>query len=280
MKTVSNELLEHISGEVTSLAHCWKISRTDDVVMGFTDHSQDIVFDGITYIAESGFIAGKSQQTLELGGDDMLLQGILDNALIQREDIIAGLYDFAEIEIFILNYEDISQGKLVIRGGWFGEIEIRNGDFSVQMHGLGQRLEKTIGNLYSPSCRATLGDSKCQVDVQALEVSGSVTATINNRKFDDTSRTEDNGYFNYGKITFTSGENQGLSMEIKEFRDGNFTLALPMPYDIAIGNSFTLIPGCNKSFGTCQNKFNNVINFRGEPHVPGVDAILKTSGTR
>jgi len=53
-----------------------------------------------------------------------------------------------------------------------------------------------------------------------------------------------------------------------------------MPFDIAIGDSFEIQAGCDKTFETCINRFNNAINFRGEPHMPGQDEILKTAGTR
>jgi uncharacterized phage protein (TIGR02218 family) len=47
-----------------------------------------------------------------------------------------------------------------------------------------------------------------------------------------------------------------------------------------VGNSFSLVAGCDKSFTTCAEKFNNAINFRGEPHVPGIDKMLETAGTK
>jgi uncharacterized phage protein (TIGR02218 family) len=56
-------------------------------------------------------------------------------------------------------------------------------------------------------------------------------------------------------------------------------LAQAMPYAIQVGNSFQIVAGCDKTHQTCISKFNNIINFRGEPFVPGTDAISKTAGT-
>jgi uncharacterized phage protein (TIGR02218 family) len=53
-----------------------------------------------------------------------------------------------------------------------------------------------------------------------------------------------------------------------------------MPYPITAGDSYTLQQGCDKTIGTCSNRYNNAINFRGEPHVPGLDKMLETAGTR
>lgn len=96
----------------------------------------------------------------------------------------------------------------------------------------------------------------------------------------DTAREEENGYFAGGKITFTSGANSGLSMEVKAFAEGQFTLVLPMPHDIAAGDDYVAVAGCDKNFATCCERFNNALNFRGEPHVPGMDRMLETSATR
>lgn len=52
-----------------------------------------------------------------------------------------------------------------------------------------------------------------------------------------------------------------------------------MPYAIAAGDSYAVTPGCRRRFEEdCKAKFNNVINFRGEPHLPGTDKMLKAGG--
>jgi len=32
---------------------------------------------------------------------------------------------------------------------------------------------------------------------------------------------------------------------------------------------------CDRSFATCREKFNNGVNFRGFPHIPGNDALMR-----
>jgi hypothetical protein len=83
------------------------------------------------------------------------------------------------------------------------------------------------------------------------------------------------GYFDFGLITFTTGLNAGLSMEVRNYTPGQWTLALPMPYTVAPGDEYSMRAGCDKSFFTCKNRFNNVINFRGEPYLPGIDKIMQ-----
>jgi uncharacterized phage protein (TIGR02218 family) len=56
-------------------------------------------------------------------------------------------------------------------------------------------------------------------------------------------------------------------------------LALPMGKTIQAGDTFNAIAGCDKTKQTCIGKFSNIINFRGEPDVPGMDKMLTTAGT-
>ena len=49
--------------------------------------------------------------------------------------------------------------------------------------------------------------------------------------------------------------------------------------DIAIGDSFDIIAGCDKTASICSGRFSNIINFRGFPDIPGTDKMLTTAGT-
>lgn len=281
MKPISSPLLEHLESEVTTLATCWKLTRRDNVVIALTSYDKDIIFGGVTYIAASGFLPTSVYSNSELSVDNMDIEGLLDGDLISEKDILAGIYDFAQIEIFMLNYNDVSQGALNLRTGWIGEVKFGKGSFVAEVRGLMQSLVQIIGDLYSPSCRAKLGDAKCKLDIADFTVTGSVTSVSDNRIFADSARVEGSGYFNMGKIIFTSGNNEGIAMEVKEYSgSGIMKLVFPMPYDVQVGDEYAMQAGCDKSFSTCINRFDNAVNFRGEPHVPGIDAIMKTAGTR
>ena len=87
-----------------------------------------------------------------------------------------------------------------------------------------------------------------------------------------------NDWFSRGKVTWTSGLNAGAVMEVK-FHVNNgaqvsFELWETMPFDIETGDAFTVTAGCDKSVATCIAKFNNVVNFRGFPLIPGNDAVV------
>ena len=106
--------------------------------------------------------------------------------------------------------------------------------------------------------------------------SGTITHVTDRQTFRDTGRTEVEDVFAYGIMTFTGGANDGFQMDVQNFNpaDGTFTLFLKMPYDIAVGDTYTVTYGCDKKLATCLERFDNKNNFRGEPHVPGSDRLL------
>ena len=44
---------------------------------------------------------------------------------------------------------------------------------------------------------------------------------------------------------------------------------------IGMGDSFTIRAGCDKRPETCTAKFSNIASFRGFPHIPGQDAVMR-----
>ncbi len=284
MKDISEDLSAHIAGEVTSLATCWKLTRRDNTVLGFTNHDNDLLFEDVQYKASSGFTPSAVENTGTLSVDNLDVEGMLTSGSITEADIMAGRYDFAAIDIFQLNYKDLTQGKMMIKRGWLGEVSLHKQHFVAEVRGITQRLSQTIGELFSPSCRAALGDSRCKVNMATHTVTGSISAVATNQDFSDSSRSEATDMYSAGVITFTSGANNGLSMEVKEYihtsAGGKIVLALAMPYAVSVGDHYSLTKGCDKTLATCKAKFNNVLNFRGEPHVPGIDRMLETAGTK
>lgn len=280
MKNFSPELTAHLAGGLTTLATCWKLTLRDNTQMGFTSHDQDIVLDSLTYKASSGFTPSAVASSADMAVDNMEVEGVLDSLAINEADINAGCYDFAEIEIFLINYADTSMGNVMLRRGWLGEVSLTKDNFTVEVRGLMQRFSHTLGELYSPGCRAVLGDARCKINMTSYTVTGTLTSVTSHSIVKDNSRTEASGYFTNGVITFTGGANQGISIEVRKFAQGQIILTLPLPHLPIVGDAYSLQAGCDQTFYTCKNRFNNTVNFRGEPHVPGTTRLLETSSTR
>ncbi|RME63899.1 MAG: DUF2163 domain-containing protein, partial [Alphaproteobacteria bacterium] len=135
-----------------------------------------------------------------------------------------------------------------------------------------------VGEVYSPECRADLGDRRCRVALRDFTVSGDVTAVVDASRFTSAALSQPADWFRYGTLRWHTGANAGLDFEIKRQPDSTVTLVAPPPGPMAVGDRFDITAGCDKRFSTCRDKFDNVLNFRGEPHVPGIDSLLDYPG--
>lgn len=279
MRTISPQLEAHFAAGHTTLATCWKITREDSTELGFTDHDEQIIFDSVDYDSIAGFTPTTVESKSNMSVDNLDVEGQVYPSKITESDLLAGLYDYAEIEIFVVNYADLSQGKLVVKRGRLGEVTLNSQMFQAEVRGLTQHLSQTIGEVFSPSCRAILGDSRCGVNLTGFTVSATITEVTNNQSFAASTLNQAAGYFTGGEVEWTSGNNDGRRMEVKEFAESTVGLALPMGKSIQVDDTFDIIAGCDKTRETCQSKFSNIVNFRGEPDVPGTDKLLTTAGT-
>ena len=275
MKVISGGLGTHIASGSTSLATCWKCTRTDAQIFAFTDHDRDLLVSSILYVAASGYTRTAIQTSSQLAVDNVDLEGVLDSDSITESDLRAGIWDYAQVEIFMVNWADLTQGTLKLRKGRLGQVSAGRTRYTAELRGLTQNMSQVVGRVYGPACDADLGDTRCGVNLATYTVTGSATTVIDNRRIQDSSRSEVLGYFNHGKITFTSGLNDGLSMEVKYYLlvDGYIELHLPMPFDIEVGDTYEMYAGCDKSLTMCLDKFNNIVNNRSFPYIPGTDRI-------
>lgn len=85
------------------------------------------------------------------------------------------------------------------------------------------------------------------------------------------------GFFGKGVVVFETGDLAGEKREIVSWNATTRTITLfgPTSADISAGDGFRIQPGCDQMRATCQDRFDNYLNFRGEPLVPGQDAYLQ-----
>ena len=179
MKSTSAALATHLAGPVTTLATCWRILRIDGREFFFTDHDRDLPFEGNVYKASSGYSRTAIANDASLSVDNLDVEGVFDSAAITEEELRAGLFDQAEVRIFLVNWADPAMGALRMRRGWFGEVVLtEQGIFRTELRGMTQALQQRIGELYSPECRADLGDHRCKVPVDPPEIARSTAYSV------------------------------------------------------------------------------------------------------
>lgn len=278
MKSVPSAMQAALDGRATTHARCWRSIRRDGTVFGFTDHDRDLTFDSTVFEAASGFTAIAIEGSLGLAVDNLDVAGALSSASITEDDIARGLWDDAVVEVWLVDWTDTSQ-RLLLRKGNIGEVSRGRTAFTAELRGLAHRLDQTYGRLFERTCAWELGDSRCGVALVGWMANGSVATAYDFRRFvaSGLGGFEDR-LFRQGLLTWTSGANAGLAMEVKTHSKigGIVTveLALPMPDAIASGNAFTIQAGCDKTWETCRSRFANGDNFGGFPHMPGQEVVI------
>lgn len=279
MHTIPPALQTRLDSGVTTLCRCWVIKRVDGVTQGFTDHDGDIALDAVACRAGGGLTGSEVTQKLGLAVDSSELSGALAGDSLNEPDLAAGRYDAAMIEIWLVDWSEPAL-RVLLAKGTLGEVRREGQAFTAEVRGLSERLAQESGRLYTATCSADLGDGRCRIDLtnpafrgDGAVISPEATAAFTAGGLDGF----EDSWFTAGKLTFTSGANSGLSAEVKSHRKaGAVRLVLwqAMAEPIVAGDKFFVTAGCDKRFETCRARFNNAVNFRGFPHIPGNDFVI------
>ena len=204
MRQISDEFAARLASGVTKTCLCWRLERADGVIVAVTEHDRALWVDGTTYEPNGAMVASELTSSTGLQPGQAGAMGALSSEAIAEEDLAAGLWDGARVDVFRVDWER-PQDFVQVWAGRFSEITHGRLGFEAELVSLKADLERPVGRIFSRRCDAVLGDMRCGVDL-------------------------DNPDF------------AGLS--------------------------------CDQRFNTCKERFGNVENFRGFPHMPGADFIL------
>jgi len=274
-------LAAHLAAAETTLATCWKLMRADGTVLGFTDHDAALSFGGTEYVPAHGLDGAEAPARLGGQVDTTEVLGLLHSEAIREEDILAGRYDGATVETWRVNWQDVGQ-RLLLRTDTIGEIVREDGRFRAELRSAQQGLNATHGRIYQGLCDAVVGDGRCGVDLDNPAFRATATVT----GFDDPHRVRvaglegfEPGWFGFGRAVWTEGRRQGLTdAVVSHDRVGTedvLAFSLRVADWVVPGDMVTVTAGCDRRWTTCRTKFGNGVNFRGFPHIPGNDYVLR-----
>lgn len=349
MFTIPSGLATHMAEDVASLAFAYKITPVGAAVsLYFTTSPVDVTVNGALYLAAMAVTPSSMTSQLGLVPGTLELTGSFDAAGVTEQLIMAGYYDFADIEVYLFNWADISMGSCTMFKGKVADCIVDGRQWRFECVDMLDKFSVNLGELTSATCRAELFDTRCKVPAtvptwlattaytaslsqdanspsawvqpttsnrrwyrcsqtgtsggteptwnttingttsdgsvtwttySAFVLSGTVTSKLSNQIFSDAAITEADGWWQYGKVVWSTGANAGLSMEIKSHATTVIELYAPMPYDIAAFDTFTLRAGCAKTKTVCKTKFSNLRNMRAEPDKPS-NKLLTQFGER
>lgn len=274
------DIYAHLATGATTVCRAWVLVRRDGVTMGFTDHDRNLTFDGILFVASSGVTAKALAQSTGLSVDNSEAVGALTAAALTEGDILAGLYDGAEVSVWLVNWADVSARVRQFRGS-VGEIERGQGAFRAELRGLSEVLNQPQGLVYQKPCAAILGDGRCTFNLATAGFFDERPAEVVTERI----RFDYAGFsgfadrwFEAGRLAVLTGAAAGLIGVVKNDR---LTLAgrtvelwQSLGAEVAAGDLVRLEAGCDKRTETCKFKFNNFLNFRGFPDIPGEDWLM------
>ena len=281
MKTIPPALQTHLDSGTTTLAWCWRISRVDGVAFGFTDHDRVLEFKGTEFEPESGLTASEIRSGADLSVDAQDAAGALRSDRISEADILDGRWDNAEVELWRVNWQAPSQ-RVLMRRGAIGQIRRGRHAFVAEIRSMSHLLGQTVGRTFQASCDAALGDARCGINLGDPTYRG--TGTVIDRLRDRAFTTSGigsfaPGWFRFGTLDWTSGPNAGRRAEVLAHGRSDdiavITLLEAPIRPIGTSDGFTVRAGCDKRIAPCAQKIGNVLNFRGFPHIPGQDTILR-----
>jgi uncharacterized phage protein (TIGR02218 family) len=292
MKPASQALRDLLAGRQFWKADLFTFTLADGTVLRYCAGDRDVTSGGSLfpaggqvgpYFDRSGSRA-KCRWALGVEVDQLAFDVLPGSATVEGLPFLAacrqGVFDGAELQLdyaYMPSWGDTSAGTVIAFAGRVAEIDAGRSLATFTVNGHLELLNLNLPrNLYMPGCVNTLGDASCGVSLAAFAASGTGVAFGGDaHALATTSLAQPSGYYDLGKLQFTSGANAGLWRSVKSYTyqwDGiNSVLffTAPFPQAFGAGDAFTVYPGCDKTLGVngCT-KFSNTARYRGFPFVP------------
>jgi uncharacterized phage protein (TIGR02218 family) len=258
-------------------ALCWRVERRDGVLLALTDHDRDLTVDGMIYRAAPGMLPSAIVRGEGLNADTMAVSGALGVGAFRRDDLLAGRWDGARVVIVAVDWSDPAAPAVPLGEGRIGEVELTEQGFTAELRGVQAQLERPVSEVTSPACRATLGDARCRVAMAGRRRFARIVADADAAVTLDAVEPVDNAY-GEGVLRWFGGANAGLTSAIERSAGAVLTLRAAPVFAATPGVLVEVVEGCDRRLATCAARFGNVANFRGEPHLPGVDLLTRYPG--
>lgn len=284
MRTFGGSLATYVSAGAKTPARMVRLDLVDGSVLAITDHSADIAFDlgdgSATYSPRTGILPSDLSLSTGFDADEVEITGpIVETATedwhVTKAAITGGRFDDAAVRYFEVNWRDLTMGEIALLKGRVVLAQVEGSSFKLTIRSEISRFAQEIGRTISAYCDADFGDTRCGYSIPA--VAATVTAVTDARQFTVSfSGTYANDFFNKGTVLFLTGALAGTrKVEVSDWTSaGAVTLWTELAEAPQVGDTLELRQGCGKTRADCL-AYENVVNFRGFPDVPGTDQVLR-----
>lgn len=262
-------------GELTSIALCWKLERMDGAGIALTSHDEALLNDGVLYEAAPGMMPASITRSLGLDPASSEIAGALSSSALAEGDLELGRWDGAAVELRAADWQNSEADAITLLAGEVGTVTIDGDRFTADLNGASAKLGTAPCPATSAECRAHFGDKQCRMDLAGRTIRA--TAVSSNDGAITLDQEVDDGFV-LGRLRFMSGANCGASSVLLA-ASGTVVQVRDIPRaPVEPGCRVEIREGCDKRFDTCVSRFNNAVNFRGEPHLPGNDLLTRYPG--
>lgn len=260
---------------VTSLTFCWRLERTDGGGAALTSHDTPIRIGDDEFLPNPGMAPAAITQRLGLEPTSTEIAGSLASDVLSGDDLTLGRWDGARVTLLAVDWREPGAEPMELVRGELAEVTARGDGFIAELRGAAWKLNEPVCPSTSPHCRAQFGDRACRVDLagrsRRVSVAASDGTEIVIREAADTA-------FAFGRLRYLSGPNCGMETVILSV-DGATLRIRDLPRrPLEPETVIEIREGCDKRLETCAARFNNAANFRGEPHLPGMDLLTRYPG--
>lgn len=284
MRTATPELVALLNGAQRLVwADLFTVSLQGGAVLRYTSADVPVTFGANTWARGPLISRGRTRLSIGVSVDDLevtLNAGpeVQVNGKPLMTLIAGGGLDGARLTLeraFSPDWQTPMVGTIILFPGRVSDVTMGRYEARLVVRSDLELLDTMVPrNLYQPGCNNTLYDAACGVNRAAFTVAGAVgAAPAPTRQAFGSALGQAAGHFALGVVAFTSGANAGISRTVKTFAGGLVTLIAPLPFAPAVGDAFSIYPGCDKTQATCTNKFANLPRFRGQPYIPVPETV-------
>lgn len=282
MKSIPLLLLTDLKKLGTAWCYCVKVKTTDGDIYGYTNLDTDLtVFDGVDsvrYSSQEEMSPQNIQTESNFEVDNTDLLGWFDEEM--EKLVVSGKFGMAEVTIYRVAYQRPQNGVEIVAYGTVGEVDFaqdNKGKRKIEFRSLMQQLKQKVNENYSLLCRAQYGDERCGMPFVWEAAVVSVVADVNLR-FTLNGLARPNGWFDFGVVEFTSGDNAGKDLEVESWlSNGSVVLSFVTPYPVKVGDGVRIRRDCGKTETDCMG-YGNIHNMRAEHLTPVENSAVMVPG--
>lgn len=285
----ATSLITHLRSTLCTPAACfYAVSELDGSVVAMTSYSSDLTsvpgYPGVTFKRNTGVTASQLQSESGHAFSQMEASLFLLAAGITEADANSGKWSHAAATLFVCNYEALNMGQLVMESGYAGELVQKGIIATFEIKGLNNALTAQLGTVTRAECSHDFCNAGCSLIAADYTVTGTLTSVTSQTSFADSGFALPANWANNGKLIFTSGSNLNYTLRVDNNATATqFILRTPAPYLPVIGDTYSLLAGCEKRLVSCQNRLendgvttvNNVINRKAFDFVPTYESFTR-----